>query len=288
MHNGPGRLEQLTPGCKTLPLELCWAIIDFVAAFTDDRDSSLAACVLVCHAWLPYARAHLFHTVALRTFQEYDRFVEALQLSPSLASLVRVLHFKIRGIVTDPSHQGRTPPVSLFAQLPLLESISYYSWLSAQTQQLRSEIAGLPHVASVTSFTINVCVFRRFSDLVLLLGVFPNLRKLWLFDVIFLDHDVPGPGLDQQRRLPLKSLYLISLRETTPVLQWLINASSIASLRRVSAGMTDETSQATLSRFLRACGSSLRHLSLLPRPTHLVGSVRGDTLIVFAYRFIAQ
>lgn len=260
--NELGYSLQSNVGCSVLPVELCYILIDFVAIAQRERETTLAACALVCRAWLPCARAHLFHSVTLRNFHEYDQFSESLRSNPELSSLVRILHFNIHGSAVDTNYQDRTLPVSLLAELPSLESVSYYSWLTAQTLRLRLEIASLPRVPSVTNFTINICVFRKFSDMVLLLGTFPNLRKLRLYEVIFIEHDVLSPNLNPSPHLPLRSLHIGSLREASPVLDWLVDSASATCLKRVSVGLDTRDSQAIFTRFLRFCGASIRHLSV--------------------------
>lgn len=262
---------------STLPIELCYLVIDFVAVAQCEREATLAACALVCRAWLSIARPHIFHTIALRSFREYDRFSDSLQSGARIASHVRVLHFKIRSMSLGTSDHNRTLPISLFTQLPALESINYYSSLTAQTSQLRMELGRLPRVPSVTSFSIHICVFRKFSDMVLLLSAFPNLRKLRLFEVIFVEHDAPYPHHAQFSSLPLRSLHLESLKEARPVFAWLVSTCSISGLRNLSVGLDVEGSLAILSQFLRICGGSVKHLSIRTRAGAPIKSRHGTS-----------
>ncbi|KIP02255.1 hypothetical protein PHLGIDRAFT_130845 [Phlebiopsis gigantea 11061_1 CR5-6] len=261
---------------RILPVELCYLVIDFVAIAQSEREATLAACALVCHAWLSVARPHIFHSVALRSFREYDRFFESLRSGSRIADHVRVLHFKIRSMSLGTGDHNRTLPVSLFAQLPALESISYYSSLTAQTLQLRAELSRLPRVPSVTNFSIHICVFRKFSDMVLLLSAFPNLKKLRLFEVIFVEHDTPHFKNMPVSSLPLRSLHLESLKEARPVFAWLVSTNSMYCLRNVSVGVDVEGSLAILSQFLQICGDSIKHLSIRTRAGVPIRSRHGD------------
>lgn len=56
------------------PPELHDLILDYL---WDDRES-LNACSLVCHAWLPTTRLHLFRTVAFRSAEHFRRLERAL------------------------------------------------------------------------------------------------------------------------------------------------------------------------------------------------------------------
>ncbi|KAH9922702.1 uncharacterized protein B0H18DRAFT_879070, partial [Fomitopsis serialis] len=47
-----------------VPAELCDTVIDHL----HDDPRTLAACALVCRAWVPSSRMHQFHTVILHRF----------------------------------------------------------------------------------------------------------------------------------------------------------------------------------------------------------------------------
>ena len=66
---------------------------------------------------------------------------------------------------------------------------------------------------TVTTFSVNVCVFQRFSDLIMLLAAFPSLRTLSLFEVLFVDREYQTCLADERfcYHLPLTYLHLESL-----------------------------------------------------------------------------
>ena len=58
-----------------LPSELCDLIMDFLF---DDR-GALCSCSLVCSAWLPTTRLHLFNTIKISQFKPRNRLPDALR-----------------------------------------------------------------------------------------------------------------------------------------------------------------------------------------------------------------
>ena len=91
----------------SLPVELTDGIIDYLV---DDR-LSLRATSLVCRAWCPRSRRHLFHTVHVKavrkSFRSFLAFLnhndERPGCSPPIAHLIRCLIERIR--VHSVSHE---------------------------------------------------------------------------------------------------------------------------------------------------------------------------------------
>lgn len=81
-----------------LPIELCELAIDLIQdtrIWWDRRLDSwrwhFRACALVCSAWLPRARLHVFRTVAFAQIPQVDRFVQFITENPSYADLLHEL-----------------------------------------------------------------------------------------------------------------------------------------------------------------------------------------------------
>ncbi|KAJ2962267.1 hypothetical protein NUW54_g14341 [Trametes sanguinea] len=70
-----------------IPLELTDCIIDFL--HKDAR--ALASCAIVCRAWTPAARFHLFRSIVLQDHTFTSSFQRLLRLSPDLGHYVREL-----------------------------------------------------------------------------------------------------------------------------------------------------------------------------------------------------
>lgn len=75
------------PENPDVPLELWDNIIDHLW----DNCKSLATCSLVCRAWLPSTRIHLFHTVMLTPFTSDGKYTEKLQALHRIASFIQIL-----------------------------------------------------------------------------------------------------------------------------------------------------------------------------------------------------
>ncbi|KAJ7769183.1 hypothetical protein DFH07DRAFT_292058 [Mycena maculata] len=69
---------------KRFPSELEDTLIDFCHADA----TTLASCALVCRAWLPASRYHIFYAVSL-TVQNVPRFLDIISSSTSIPHLVR-------------------------------------------------------------------------------------------------------------------------------------------------------------------------------------------------------
>ncbi|OBZ73453.1 hypothetical protein A0H81_06663 [Grifola frondosa] len=89
------RVEELTNTHSKLPPELTDRVIDHL----HDDARSLRACALVCRAWLPRARYHLFHDISLslshgRHKLRFERFDRLLECYPHLGYFVRKLSMR--------------------------------------------------------------------------------------------------------------------------------------------------------------------------------------------------
>ena len=71
-------------------------IYDEILANLRDDTASLRNCSLVCHAWLPRTRHHLFHSIVLDPSSRSRRFRALVRSCPDIAPLVRVLELRGR------------------------------------------------------------------------------------------------------------------------------------------------------------------------------------------------
>lgn len=248
------------------PTELYDRIIDFVASDASTL-RTLQACALTCRVWLPRSRFYLFQNVRVTSFTGYDRLDKILRDNPTIAHLVRTLHFEIGVLGVSLVDYDRVLPVSLLARLPLLRSIKYYSALTAQTANLRKQIAELPRVHTVSTFSINVCVFQRLTDMIMLLATFPALKNLHLFEVFFVDREYKSCLADKRysHKFLLTSLHMESLHEAPAIFGWLVETASTSVLNTLSIGLDRSEHLPELADFLRVCGDSITHLSFRSR-----------------------
>ena len=71
-------------------------IYDEILANLREDTASLRNCSLVCHAWLPRTRHHLFHSIVLDPSSRSRRFKTLVRSCPDIAPLVRVLELRGR------------------------------------------------------------------------------------------------------------------------------------------------------------------------------------------------
>ncbi|EMD34658.1 hypothetical protein CERSUDRAFT_86071 [Gelatoporia subvermispora B] len=70
-----------------LPLEIWDEIIDYFGEAGDRL--TLSSCALVCRAWLPRARSHLFRVIYVHTPRHLRRLTKALDRSPEIPPLIK-------------------------------------------------------------------------------------------------------------------------------------------------------------------------------------------------------
>ncbi|KAH9927762.1 uncharacterized protein B0H18DRAFT_1002037 [Fomitopsis serialis] len=180
-----------------LPLELCEIIVDHL---WDDL-STLAACSLVCHAWLPTTRLHKLLTVTLRTL-ERCKWLQAFLDSPSInaediPNYVRELHLgadpndtkydctDIGGFWEDPE---LIPLLIKFSRVDVLH-LDNLQWSAAAFPSGRATqfMASFPRLKRLV---VKVAVFYSPEDLLLLLTAFPLLTSVSMSFVSWFNQDV--------------------------------------------------------------------------------------------------
>jgi hypothetical protein len=153
------------PG-PSLPLEVIEQIIDIVADL-----SSIKACALVCHSFLPLCRNYIFASVTLNarrrtrpTSPTSDDLNHLLSNSPHLAVYIRELDYH----VNEGEFVAKRLPwlLSMFKNLVKLQelSISYLplrgrlDWMSSSERKVLLPLLHLPTLISISLSTI-----RRFA-----------------------------------------------------------------------------------------------------------------------------
>ncbi|OCH91671.1 hypothetical protein OBBRIDRAFT_512542 [Obba rivulosa] len=148
---------------RTLPAELTDRILDF----SHDDEDTLKVCSLVCRAWTPSSRFHMFSTLSIDE-DRLDRLAACLLSSPHLAGYVRELVLSFR----DSSGFGVFASIS--PGLVNLHRISI-------TMQLRCRLRSVPTMASVTHLSLykhlSISTVGKVSNF---LRAFPNVQHLHL------------------------------------------------------------------------------------------------------------
>ena len=171
-----------------LPLELVERIIDDVAEYDNnyiDKFSSIKACALVCHCFLPLCRKYIFASVILdtraaplRRTPTSDKLNHLLSNSPHLAVYIRKLYY----CVEEREFAAERFPwlSSMFKKLVKLQklSISYYwrpsgrlDWMSSSGRNVLLPLLHLPTLTSISLSSIRNFPFADLANCV-------NLKKL--------------------------------------------------------------------------------------------------------------
>jgi hypothetical protein len=141
-----------------LPIELEEMILDFLAE--DKCHSALKSCSLVCKAFLPLCRKHIFESIALDKFYRdtFSAFDRLLRETPKIADYIRKLDYKYD-----------IP----FAHLETLTRISRLKFLTVQKWQLdwsndpiRPALLHLLHLPTLTHFKVIGIKNLLVSDLI--------------------------------------------------------------------------------------------------------------------------
>ena len=205
-----------------VPIELCERVIDWIG--NDWDGSSLCACSLTCHAWLPRSRHRLYERIELKTWTMMSQPESSKSYIPTrLQRLVstfrahRILYGYVRYLSIDPSHttMGSFPQygerdnvsalcVSLFFPYPLrnLKEL-HLKWLSLALTHSQFFRALSLHT-SVTTLSVVRVSFAMSSQVARLIHCFPALSTLHVedIDVIYNDNNTLNPTRKSEKRIP--------------------------------------------------------------------------------------
>ncbi|KAH9923252.1 uncharacterized protein B0H18DRAFT_474185 [Fomitopsis serialis] len=192
-----------------LPLEIQEQVLDHL----HDDPSALEACSLVCSAWLPTARLHLFRTVKLRTVRDCLRFLAVLESTSGVpgdmgaATLVRELHLPMMSFRRRCTGRQKGQRCDLLCQIlrrvPNIDTLvighfelqSFLDLASPKGTNTDADLRGV--LTSVFAFPrLKTLVLQQFAvrtvrAVLQLVSAFPSLAILWISDIyISSPHDV--------------------------------------------------------------------------------------------------
>ena len=162
-----------------LPIEIEETILDILAE-DDEGHSALKMCSLVCHAFLPICRKHIFETIVLNasddkvtpspTTHAFDRL---LCETPEIADYIRKLDCNIRNAdLTNPSIQISLKRISRleFLAVSLVDSSNpaYGARLDWSNNPIRPALLHLLHLPTLTQLVVSESCINNFlvSDLI--------------------------------------------------------------------------------------------------------------------------
>jgi hypothetical protein len=154
-----------TPMPPIFPLEIEEMILDFLAE--DDEDHlALKTCSLVCQAFLPICRKHIFGSILLNdegklssTTHAFDRL---LRQTPEIADFIRKLDYTLRiADLTIPSLQESLKRISRLEFFTVLDW-THFNW---SNNPIRPALLHLLHLPTLTHFKVTNFINFAVSDL---------------------------------------------------------------------------------------------------------------------------
>lgn len=192
-------------GESTFPLELYEHIMDHL--WDDVR--TLTACTLVCRAWVPTCRHHLFHTVTLNSVKDCARLNKLIEAGQSSSSAA-VHYFRTLSIVYDDKVATEWVNDWVPRLLPHLDGVEHlkavlYDW-SQTFRDTRQVIYTFS--SRITSLQLDASYFDHPNDFFALLVACPLLTALRLSGIhCRRDSGAPTQSL-ATRRIILTELHL--------------------------------------------------------------------------------
>ncbi|KAH9898001.1 hypothetical protein C8Q73DRAFT_788228 [Cubamyces lactineus] len=243
-----------------VPVELTDYIIDFL--HKDAR--TLAACALVCRAWTPAARFHLFRAVILQDRGFVSSFQRLLGTSPDLGLYVREL--TVAKFVTASSvFLPAKPPLSVTEFLPhILRQLPHLRALTLAHMDLKGGDGGTDlralHHPTLSELSCSYCQFTDFADFVDLVHAFPALSSLSIAGLTWKEE----ARLLEARPLPATLRRLVLGREVDSerLFEWLLAAGAHRTVTGLAARCASERDSDLVGPFLKAAGPALRELEL--------------------------
>ena len=191
-----------------LPPELC----DYTIDFLHDDSAALKKCSLICKAWLPAARFHLFRKVDIHSQCTCDAFYRLLSRAPGLGEIVRQVHVSALHLVSPLRSNARTQnlqplvmvPPSLFSLIPNIQILT----MSALTMTAALHNEWPKSLPSVTQLTLQGCFFDTMGHFIDLFQSFPYLETLALADTRWKSTTTSTSYEPPMKATPLRDLTL--------------------------------------------------------------------------------
>jgi hypothetical protein len=240
-------------------------IMDIITDFLFDDKFALANMSLVCKAFSPSARLHLFERLTITTDGLWllDAPVsETVETVMTFAHLVRHLRF------CDCEREGKLeewtrvflPCLSHFRGLKSL-SLSCFRW--GNPVEVKNKLFAC--FGGISELSIEIGYFPDAADVVRLAVHFPLLERLELEgmnlggELEVIDHNKIIPN-DIRAFSNLGSLTIG--RDIEPIISWFLSLERIPSLHTLRLPYLTEDGWESAGRFIRALAPTLKHLTL--------------------------
>jgi len=239
----------------TLPQELIDSIIDYC----HDDPPTLKTCALVCKAWLPSSRSHIFQSISLRPpakptrnslFVKRDtdsqRLLRMLRSSPVIAPYIHDLSVCEGMVGREWIAQERTLPLLLrmlkkTQRFQLERSASMQiSWIDLP-KSLQEAIGGILASPSLVELSLVGLVFDHPTSLHSMLQACQSLRVLQANHLLLRDGSMLAVGLcKKEQRAPLDIL-AVGPRTSTALIDCLLHPEStidVTTIRKLSIAIS--------------------------------------------------
>ncbi|KAG6918813.1 hypothetical protein DXG01_011565 [Tephrocybe rancida] len=238
------------PSIHDLPAEL----VDLVIGHAHADTSLLAACSLVCKAWRPAARHHLFSNTKLNV-NNASSFINIVDSETStVAPFVRHID------ANDNCEDGRWVDNHFMGLQPhLLPSLTSISLTSPETLS-HTTLSTLHSFNRLKELRLAECEFGDFTQVQSLLCSFPLLESLYL------EADWPEPhAVLPTNTSPAPRLRELHLRcEMSHILEWFLMQPAVAPVSKLTLHGLDTVELPIVTRYLQALGAALTRLTIVP------------------------
>ncbi|KAI0918040.1 hypothetical protein AcW1_007019 [Taiwanofungus camphoratus] len=246
----------------TLPIELCEHVIDFL--WQDRR--ALLACALTCRAWLNTSRYHLYgaHHILIRDLSELGLFSRQVIAEPLEGERVRALTVSP---AQSRSHILISFPFMLARKLPGLDCLNIIAahddpCLIFPSVPPVSSMA-ISEFTSITKLRMSHTMFSTLTDFGRLICALPNISALTCWKVSWASVGLHPHTFIRSRFYPkLKKIYLNDIRLSSDIVDWLLTATSTASMETIHLHRVRSDDMTQVSQLLKAAGTSLFDLAL--------------------------
>ena len=225
------------------PLQVA-EIFDIIVDHLHDNHKALAACSLVCRAWLPSSRYHLFFTVQVSDTGNLTRFLDELD-SPlsTIAPFVRTLTLHECDYISPPKSTRDMETTSRTA-----------------TSEIDARTVSLSRLVALKKLELHRFHFNHFNEFIDIVSVFPLLKEISL-DVVQWEDD---QALEEPNRGPPPALQVICLGQCDKgrILNWVTSEEVVPMVKIVNLRQIVPSQMSSIRRFLRIVGPSLEQLHL--------------------------
>ncbi|KAJ7924355.1 hypothetical protein B0H13DRAFT_1978033, partial [Mycena leptocephala] len=213
--------------------------------------------------WVPRSRLHLFRTVTLENMHSVATLVELLE-SP-LSTLARAIHRLSVSAGLQFNEDQEENYIRRLRKICNVESLRFGSGYGALNLKLSNSPWSC--FTSVQFLTLSFgAVVASASDLLTFIASFPMLRELEMDGLYWDKWPVEQPVEERRQSTPPAHLIAVRLRycAVDVILDGLLPESShsLPSCTSLTLGGISDCQMISVSRYLKACGPTLQHLSL--------------------------